>query len=86
MKAVPIGKGMYRIIVRSKEKRKRLSKIPEVIVESNRVIFPEWLTSGKPMPDDDKKAFSAWCHWTKDDALFNSGLIGPVKIFSTDSE
>ena len=45
MKAVPIGKGMYRIIVHSKEKRKRLSKIPEVIVEDNRVIFPEWLTS-----------------------------------------
>ena len=43
MKAVPIGKGMYRIIVRSKEKRKRLAKIPEVIVEGNRVIFPEWL-------------------------------------------
>ena len=45
MKAVPIGKGMYRIIVRSKEKRKRLAKIPEVIVEGNRVIFPEWLTA-----------------------------------------
>jgi len=44
MKAVPIGKGMYRIIVRSKEKRIRLAKIPEVIVEGNRVIFPEWLT------------------------------------------
>ena len=44
MKAVPIGKGMYRIIVHSKEKRKRLLKMPEVIIEGNRVIFPEWLT------------------------------------------
>ena len=35
---------MYRIVVHSKEKRKHLSKIPEVIVEGNRVIFPEWLT------------------------------------------
>ncbi|MBW2573520.1 MAG: hypothetical protein JRE61_14635 [Deltaproteobacteria bacterium] len=48
--------------------------------------FPDWLRNGESIPDDDKKAFSAWCHWTKDDALFNSGLIGPVKIFSTDSE
>jgi len=30
MKAVFIGKGMYRITVRSKVKRERLSKIPEV--------------------------------------------------------
>ena len=44
MKAVQIGKGMYRIIVHSKEKRKRLAKMPEVIIEGNRVIFPEWLT------------------------------------------
>ena len=35
---------MYRIIVHSKEKRKRLLKMPEVIIEGNRVIFPEWLT------------------------------------------
>ena len=44
MKATFIGKGMYRITVRSKEKRERLSKIPYVHVEGNRVIFPEWLS------------------------------------------
>ena len=43
MKVVSIGKGMKRVIVRSKEKRARLSKISDVIVEGNRVIFPEWL-------------------------------------------
>ncbi|MFC1539719.1 hypothetical protein ACFL6H_09865 [Candidatus Latescibacterota bacterium] len=43
MKVVSIGKGMNRIIVRSREKRARLSIIPEVIVEGNRVIFPDWL-------------------------------------------
>ncbi len=44
MKIVSIGKGMCRIIVRSKEKRTKLIKIPEVIVEGTRVIFPEWMT------------------------------------------
>jgi len=44
--------------------------------------LPDWLANGDPMPKDDKKAFSAWCHWTKDDKLLNSGLIGPVKILS----
>ncbi|MFC1541825.1 hypothetical protein ACFL50_05175 [Candidatus Latescibacterota bacterium] len=43
MKVVSIGKGMNRIIVRSREKRARLSIIPEVIVDGNRVIFPDWL-------------------------------------------
>ena len=44
MKAVHIGKGMYRVTVRSKGKRERLAKIPEVCVDGDRVIFPEWLT------------------------------------------
>ncbi|MBA7568618.1 hypothetical protein ES708_10351 [subsurface metagenome] len=44
MKVILIGKGMCRIIVRSKSKRERLSRIPEVSVDGNRVIFPEWLT------------------------------------------
>ena len=44
MKIVPIGKGMCRIIVRSKDKRARLSRVPEVHVDGTRVIFPEWLT------------------------------------------
>jgi len=44
MKAVFIGKGMYRITVRSKAKRERLARIPGVRVEGTRVIFPEWLS------------------------------------------
>ncbi len=49
MNAVHIGKGMYRIVVRSKEKRERLSRIPGVHVDGNRVIFPEKLTSSIEM-------------------------------------
>jgi len=48
--------------------------------------LPDWLINGDPIPDGDKKAFSAWCHWTKDDELLNSGLIGPVKILSLEAE
>ena len=48
--------------------------------------FPNWLVKGESMPLDDKKAFSAWCHWTKDDKLLNSGLIGPVSILSIKTE
>jgi hypothetical protein len=47
--------------------------------------FPNWLVNGDPMPKDDKKAFSAWCHWTKDDKLLKSGLIGPVKIITLET-
>ncbi|MHB9028434.1 MAG: hypothetical protein ACYC9O_06675 [Candidatus Latescibacterota bacterium] len=43
MEAVPIGKGLYRIIVRSRAKRERLALIPEVQIEGIRVIFPEWM-------------------------------------------
>jgi len=48
--------------------------------------LPDWLVNGDPMPDDDKKAFSAWCHWTKNDKLVSSGLIGPVRILSLNKE
>ncbi len=43
MEAVPIGKGMLRIIVRSKAKRERLALIPEIQIDGVRVIFPQWL-------------------------------------------
>ncbi len=43
MEAARIGKGLYRIIVRSRRKRERLALIPEVHIEGNRVIFPEWM-------------------------------------------
>ena len=49
MNVVHIGKGMYRIVVRSKEKRERLSKIPGINVDGNRVIFPEKLISSIEM-------------------------------------
>ncbi len=43
MKIVKIGKNLCRIIVRSKVLRQRLSRIPEVSIHENRIIFPESL-------------------------------------------
>ncbi len=43
MKIISIGKGMCRVVVRSKEKRERLSRIPDVKIDGERVIFPESL-------------------------------------------
>ena len=43
MKPVPIGKGLFRITVRSKVKLDRLAKIQGVQIDGSRVIFPGWL-------------------------------------------
>lgn len=44
-----------------------------------RTAWPAWLTEGKPDPSG-RTTFAAWKHWTKDDALLPSGLVGPVTL------
>jgi len=34
---------------------------------------------GKPSPTG-RLTFTTWKHWTKDDALLESGLLGPVML------
>lgn len=41
--------------------------------------WPQWLLENKPSPTG-RVAFTTWKHWTKDDALLESGLLGPVRI------
>jgi hypothetical protein len=41
--------------------------------------WPQWLLDGKPSPTG-RLTFSTWKHWTKDDPLFESGLLGPVTL------
>ena len=36
-----------------------------------------WITSRDPPA---RVAFPVWKHWTKDDPLMESGLLGPVRI------
>jgi hypothetical protein len=41
--------------------------------------WPQWLLDGKPSPTG-RLTFTTWHHWTKDDALLESGLLGPVTL------
>ncbi len=41
--------------------------------------WPQWVLDGKPSPTG-RFTFTTWHHWTKDDALLESGLIGPVRL------
>lgn len=43
--------------------------------------WPQWLLDNKPSPTG-RIAFTTWKHWTKDDALLESGLLGPVRILA----
>jgi hypothetical protein len=44
--------------------------------------WPQWLLDDKPSPTG-RVTFTTWKHWTKDDHLLESGLLGPVRIFAT---
>ena len=41
--------------------------------------WPQWVLDGKPSPTG-RFTFTTWHHWTKDDALLESGLMGPVRM------
>jgi len=41
--------------------------------------YPQWLLDGKPSPTG-RLTFTTWKHWRKDDALLESGLLGPVLL------
>jgi len=44
--------------------------------------WPQWLLEGKPSPTG-RLTFTTWKHWGKDDPLFESGLLGPVRLLPT---
>ena len=43
--------------------------------------YPKWLLENKPSPTG-RVTFTTWKHWSKDDPLMESGLLGPVRIIS----
>jgi len=45
--------------------------------------WPEWLEQGQPSPTG-RHTFAMWRLWKKNDALLESGLIGPVKLEALD--
>jgi hypothetical protein len=42
--------------------------------------IPDWYAQGKPKPKSQRVAFTTWKWFGKDDALLESGLIGPVRL------
>jgi len=42
--------------------------------------WPDWLHSGNPRPSPNRIAFTTWKHWTADEPLQPSGLLGPVVL------
>ncbi len=41
--------------------------------------WPQWVLEGRPSPSG-RITFTTWHHWTKEDPLVPSGLLGPVVI------
>jgi hypothetical protein len=44
--------------------------------------IPDWFVKGEPKPAGKRMTFSTWKHYQKNDPLLESGLIGPVKIYT----
>jgi hypothetical protein len=42
--------------------------------------WPEWLLRGQPRPEPRRLTFTALKHWSEDDRLLPSGLLGPVTV------
>lgn len=45
--------------------------------------WPQWLLDGKPSPTG-RFTFTTWHHWTKDEPLLESGLLGPVRLITAE--
>jgi hypothetical protein len=45
--------------------------------------WPQWLLDGKPSPTG-RLTFTTWHHWTKDSPLLESGLLGPVTLWTAE--
>jgi len=45
--------------------------------------WPEWLMQGQPSPAG-RFTFTSWRLWKKNDALVESGLLGPVMLTATE--
>lgn len=44
------------------------------------LAFPDWLGNAAVKRTDQRHTFTTWKHYSSDDPLVNSGLLGPVKL------
>ncbi|MGB5419249.1 glycosyl hydrolase, partial [Algibacter sp.] len=48
--------------------------------KGNKIVkLPDWLLNNTERPSK-RTTFSSWKHWSKEDTLLTSGLLGPVKL------
>ena len=47
-------------------------------------VWPKWVLEAKPSPIG-RHTFATWRLWKKDDPLLESGLIGPIRILTTET-
>ena len=45
---------------------------------------PAWLRDGKPRPSTGRYTMTSWKFYTKDSPLLESGLLGPVRLLSSE--
>lgn len=50
----------------------------------NLLRWPDWFLKNEPRPSPGRYTFATWKHFTKDSALLPSGLLGPVRILSSE--
>jgi hypothetical protein len=46
--------------------------------------FPDWFLKNQPRPSKGRYCFTTWNYFTKESQLISSGLIGPVRLMTTD--
>jgi hypothetical protein len=44
--------------------------------------LPDWYVRGDPKPPGGRTTFSTWKFFSKEDPLFESGLLGPVRLLN----
>ena len=42
--------------------------------------WPDWFLNKTQRPEPSRITFTTWKHWTKDDNLVPSGIVGPVTL------
>lgn len=48
--------------------------------EKHLTRWPDWLLNNTPRPSTNRVTFTTWKHWTANDPLLPSGLLGPVTL------
>ena len=73
----PLWRPPYRVDVTDALKHGDVANELEIRVTN---LWPNRLIGDDALPPDRRTTSTTWRHWTKDDALLPSGLLGPVRL------